>query len=324
MTVRERPFEYRIPLALLVQEFRDPPRGPIAAMVEYLRRHANADSARRRVRRSSVEVPHEPRVYGGETGQLPPPGARPQWIWPRHLKAYAEVRPAVEWVQGSLHRADIGRSSCRSSIGVGKTAKIPRSTSSRIQARLVRRCGFTGRWTERRAALKQALRFPAGAIQQISAERRERAERVFRAAAEGNTARLRPVVRRHRHRTNAKPVHAGLDEELLIEDEIVGTRLEVECFEHAPVVRTIAGVISGRFRPSTTFSIIVRNRFAMYLIGGMPPASTSSRRLIREPSTISTTPALMKPAMYGTSAPSYWLSGCSMTTISASRLERQL
>lgn len=103
VTVRDRPMEHRIPLALLVQEFLDPPRGPIAAMAEYLRRHANAEDV---LVATYGDLPlkfHTSlEIYGGETGQLPPPGVRTHWIWPRYPKVYAEIRPAAEWVQGTL------------------------------------------------------------------------------------------------------------------------------------------------------------------------------------------------------------------------------
>jgi hypothetical protein len=103
VTVRDRPLEYRIPLALIVQELRDPPRGPIAATVEYLRRHANTnDVLVTEYGDLPLKFHTNLKVYGGETGQLPPPGARPQWIWPRYLKPYGEVIPAVEWIQRTL------------------------------------------------------------------------------------------------------------------------------------------------------------------------------------------------------------------------------
>ena len=91
--VRPRIIEYRVPLAELVGELRDPPRGPIAATVEYLRKHAGPDDV---VVTSYGELPLKFHtrltIYGGETAQLPPAGVSANWLWPRHLGSYREVR----------------------------------------------------------------------------------------------------------------------------------------------------------------------------------------------------------------------------------------
>jgi hypothetical protein len=101
--VRGRVFEYRMPLAELVQELRDPPKGPIAAVVEYLRRHAKPNDV---VVAAYGELPLRFHtglsVYGGETAQLPPPGLAADWLWPRHLGSYREVRTAEAWIEKEL------------------------------------------------------------------------------------------------------------------------------------------------------------------------------------------------------------------------------
>ena len=105
ITVRDRAVAVRVPFADLLQELRDPPRGPIAAAIESLARHARPDDV---IVTTYGELPlkfHTTyKVYGGETAQLPLDGERVRWIWPRHLKAYTSVRPAVEWVEGELAR----------------------------------------------------------------------------------------------------------------------------------------------------------------------------------------------------------------------------
>ena len=101
--VRARIIEYRVPLAELVGEFRDPPRGPIAATVEYLREHAGPNDV---VVTSYGELPLKFHtrltVYGGETAQLPPAGVSADWLWPRHFGSYREVRASEEWIDKEL------------------------------------------------------------------------------------------------------------------------------------------------------------------------------------------------------------------------------
>ncbi len=101
--VRARIIEYRVPLAELVGELRDPPRGPIAATVEYLREHAGPNDV---VVTSYGELPLKFHtrltVYGGETAQLPPAGVSADWLWPRHLGSYREVRASEEWIDKEL------------------------------------------------------------------------------------------------------------------------------------------------------------------------------------------------------------------------------
>ena len=107
VTVRSRVVEYRVPLAQLIGELRDPPRGPIAATVEYLREHARPTDI---VVTSYGELPlrfHSGlTVYGGETAQLPPADVTANWIWPRHVGSYREVRPAQEWMTRELSRGN--------------------------------------------------------------------------------------------------------------------------------------------------------------------------------------------------------------------------
>ena len=101
--VRDRVLEYRLPLTELVHELRDPPRGPIAATVEYLGKHARADDV---VVTSYGELPLKFHtrltVYGGETAQLPPVDVAADWIWPRHLGSYREVRASEAWIDREL------------------------------------------------------------------------------------------------------------------------------------------------------------------------------------------------------------------------------
>ena len=103
VSVRARTHEYRVPLAELVGELRDPPRGPIAATVEYLRDHAGPNDV---VVTSYGELPLKFHtrltVYGGETAQLPPAGVSADWLWPRHLRSYREVHTSEEWIDKEL------------------------------------------------------------------------------------------------------------------------------------------------------------------------------------------------------------------------------
>ena len=106
VTVRERPIPITVPMAQLIREFRDPPRGPIAAAVEYLRAHAAAGDV---LVTTYGELPLKFHtnltVFGGETGQLPSQDLRVKWIWPRQtMRTYEMVRPATEWVQHELSR----------------------------------------------------------------------------------------------------------------------------------------------------------------------------------------------------------------------------
>ena len=100
-----------------------------------------------------------------------------------------------------------------------------------------------------RSSIEQPLRPPARSIQQVSSESGQRAERIFGAAAERNAARLRSIVCWHRNRSDSQPVNARLNEELLIEDEIVGARFEVDRFQYPPVIGAIARVILGKIQP---------------------------------------------------------------------------
>lgn len=109
--VRERTIEYRVPLADMVRELRDPPRGPIAATVEYLRDHAQPTDV---LVTTYEELPLKFHtalvVYGGETAQMPADGVEPDWIWPRHrTTVYPAERAAVEWVERELARGTYQR-----------------------------------------------------------------------------------------------------------------------------------------------------------------------------------------------------------------------
>jgi 4-amino-4-deoxy-L-arabinose transferase-like glycosyltransferase len=107
INVRDRVREYRVPLAELAQELRDPPRGPIAATVEYLRRHGRPNDV---VVTSYGELPLKFHtrltVYGGETAQLPPVDVAADWIWPRHLGRYREVRASEDWIDKELSQGN--------------------------------------------------------------------------------------------------------------------------------------------------------------------------------------------------------------------------
>ena len=102
--VRDRSIAYRVPLADMLRELRDPPRGPVAATVDYLRQHAKPGDV---LVTTYEELPLKFHttldVYGGETAQLPAEGVRPDWIWPRHRTTlYPAERAAVEWVDREL------------------------------------------------------------------------------------------------------------------------------------------------------------------------------------------------------------------------------
>ena len=66
------------------------------------------------------------------------------------------------------------------------------------------------------------------------------------------------------------------------------------------------------------FSIAVRPRLATYFQRGMPAASAAPGISSREPSTRSASPRTIGSIMRGISSGSYWPSGCSITTTSAS------
>jgi 4-amino-4-deoxy-L-arabinose transferase-like glycosyltransferase len=110
VTVRDRRVEHRAPLALLVQELRDPPRGPIAATTEYLRRHADAGDV---VVATYGDLPLKFHtsltIYGGETAQLPPDHVKADWIWSRNMHVYENVRPVVEWAREEVSRGGYDR-----------------------------------------------------------------------------------------------------------------------------------------------------------------------------------------------------------------------
>lgn len=109
--VRDRSIDYRVPIADLVRELRDPPRGPVAAVVEYLRTHAKpGDVLVTTYEELPLKFHTALEVYGGETAQLPPDGVKPDWIWPRHRTTiYVAERPAIEWVERELARGGYQR-----------------------------------------------------------------------------------------------------------------------------------------------------------------------------------------------------------------------
>jgi hypothetical protein len=111
VVVRERALPVRIPMADLLRELRDPPRGPIAAMVGYLRENADARDV---LVTTYGELPLKFHttldVYGGETAQLPPGHVKARWIWPRHrTKIFPAERAAVMWVEQELSRRPFER-----------------------------------------------------------------------------------------------------------------------------------------------------------------------------------------------------------------------
>lgn len=102
--VRERPLQTRVPFADFLGELRDPPRGPIAAMVGYLRANAQAGDV---LVTTYGELPLKFHttlaVYGGETAQLPPSHVKPRWIWPRYrTRVFRAEQAAVMWVEREL------------------------------------------------------------------------------------------------------------------------------------------------------------------------------------------------------------------------------
>jgi 4-amino-4-deoxy-L-arabinose transferase-like glycosyltransferase len=110
VTVRERQFQARVPIADLISELRDPPRGPVTAVIAYLQQHAGPRDV---VVAAYGDLPlkfhTQLRVYGGETGEVPPPDIQPQWVWPRHLVVYANVRPVTDWIGRELESGRYGR-----------------------------------------------------------------------------------------------------------------------------------------------------------------------------------------------------------------------
>jgi hypothetical protein len=105
VTVRERRVEHRAPLALLIREFRDPPRGPVAATIDYLREHAKeGDVLVATYGDLPLKFHTKLTIYGGETAQVPPASVRADWIWSRNMNVYPNVRPVVEWARHELSR----------------------------------------------------------------------------------------------------------------------------------------------------------------------------------------------------------------------------
>jgi 4-amino-4-deoxy-L-arabinose transferase-like glycosyltransferase len=109
--VRDRAVPLRIPMAEMLRELRDPPRGPIAATVDYLQQNARSNAV---VVTTYGELPLKfytrLQVYGGETAQLPPSGTRVDWIWPRQSRpTHAAVRDSVDWVKSELERGGYER-----------------------------------------------------------------------------------------------------------------------------------------------------------------------------------------------------------------------
>ena len=100
-----------MPLADMLREFRDPPRGPIAATVEYLRGHAQPGDV---LVTTYGELPlkfHTPLdVYGGETAQLPSDGVSAGLDLAAALaRSTPGRRPAIEWVERELSRGGYER-----------------------------------------------------------------------------------------------------------------------------------------------------------------------------------------------------------------------
>ncbi len=75
---------------------------------------------------------------------------------------------------------------------------------------------------------------------------------------------------------------------------------------------------SPRFCPSSRFSRPVSSRLARYLRFGIPPRRVSQRERTRLPSTMSQMPNRIGRVSASIIRASYWPSGCTITTMSAS------
>ena len=109
ITVRHSDHDYRVPLSQLLHELRDPPLGPIAETVGFLREHAYPGEV---LVTTYGDLPLKfhanLEVYGGETGQLP--DQNPTWVWPRHLNAmWDAVQVSVEWLDSHVSLIDYER-----------------------------------------------------------------------------------------------------------------------------------------------------------------------------------------------------------------------
>ncbi len=101
ITVRDREVALRVPIAALLQEFRDPPRGPVAAVVEHLEAHAEPGDVLVTTYGGLPLKFHTPlTIYGGETAQFPSAGSEPNWVWPRNFAGarWDAVEPALDWL----------------------------------------------------------------------------------------------------------------------------------------------------------------------------------------------------------------------------------
>ena len=108
MTIRS---QYNPRAVKLVGELLDPPRGPIAAVVEYLGEHATlGDVLVTTYGELPLKFHTDLVVYGGETAQFPPSGDRPEWVWPRHLTTdWDAVMDAKAWLEAQSYLADYQR-----------------------------------------------------------------------------------------------------------------------------------------------------------------------------------------------------------------------
>jgi len=86
-------------LVSYLRELTHPPRGPVAAVVEYLSGHARpGDSIVAEYSEKPLKFHTRLKVYGGETGEYPP--EPPEWIWIRPFRRlWREVKETREWIQ---------------------------------------------------------------------------------------------------------------------------------------------------------------------------------------------------------------------------------
>ena len=116
--------------------------------------------------------------------------------------------------------------------------------------------------------------------------------------------RLGEVADRHRDVAEPEAEACRLDQELGVEDEVVGVALEGN-LQHA-AVDAEAAVEVAQVLAEGQFSTMVRTRLATYFQSGIPPASAPPRARMRVPSTTSQMPSSMKPTACGMTRLSYW------------------
>ncbi len=89
-------------LGSFLAELASPPRGPVAAVIDYLNRHAKpGDVVVAEYGEKPLKFHTQCRIYGGETAQLPT--RAPQWLWRRHFPSlWWEVKQTRQWVEAQL------------------------------------------------------------------------------------------------------------------------------------------------------------------------------------------------------------------------------